>query len=175
MTAAGHVVTTLIVALVVTAAMDLWAAFLHCYAWHGALWTVHRTHHAPRTARFERNDALSGLHAPIAAALIIAGGRAAPGPVHDAAIGVGAGMTAFGALYLLIHDGVVHARLPVRRLAALPMMRSIVAAHREHHRHGRSPYGILFGPWELAISRRRGRVAPPPQAPRPTPRPSGRP
>ncbi len=175
MTVAGHVMVTGVVAVAVTAAMDLWAAFLHGFAWHGPLWTIHRTHHAPRAGRFERNDALSGLHAPIAGALIVVGSRASPGLVRDAAIGVGAGMTAFGALYLLIHDGLVHARLPVQRLAALPILRAIVEAHREHHRHGRAPYGILFGPWELAIIRRRGREASRRRGPPPTSPPSGYP
>ena len=175
MTPAGHVAVTCVVALVVTAAMDLWAAFLHGFAWHGVLWAIHRTHHAPRRGRFERNDALSGLHAPIAVVLIIGGSRAHAGLLRDAALGVGAGMTAFGALYLLIHDGLVHARLPVQRLATLPVLRAIVAAHREHHRCGRAPYGILFGPWELALSRRRRRAASTRRSRRPTPPRSGTP
>jgi beta-carotene 3-hydroxylase len=155
--------------------MDLWAAFLHRFAWHGPLWGIHRTHHARRPGRFERNDALSGLHAPIAIVLIVAGSRMGPGLGHDAALGIGAGMTAFGALYLVIHDGLVHARLPVRFLMRLAALRAVVAAHREHHRRGRAPYGILFGPWELAISRRRARAASTRRRPPPNHRPTAPP
>jgi beta-carotene 3-hydroxylase len=59
-------------------------------------------------------------------------------------------MTAFGAAYLVVHDGLVHGRLPVRALLRLAPLRAIVRAHEEHHRgRGGAPYGLLFGPWEL--------------------------
>jgi beta-carotene 3-hydroxylase len=144
------------VAVAVAAGMDLWAGLLHRFVWHGPLWSVHRTHHAPRRGRFERNDALSTLHAPIAIVLIVVGSRAPPSYAQDIAVGTGVGMTVFGALYLVLHDGLVHQRLPVRLLARVPWLRAIAEAHSEHHRRGgRGPYGILFGPWELAIHRSR--------------------
>ncbi len=161
------------IAIAVAAAMDFWAAFLHRRFWHGPLWWIHRTHHAPRAGRFERNDVLSTLHAPIAVALIVLGSRRPPGWLRDMQLGVGYGMTLFGALYLLLHDGLVHRRLPVSALLRVPALRAIVRAHRLHHRAGGGPpYGILFGRWE---SRRAARTprrapgrtpsAPPPRAP----------
>jgi beta-carotene 3-hydroxylase len=141
------------VVLATVAAMDLWAALLHRHFWHGPLWSVHRTHHAPRSGSFETNDALSTLHAPIAIALILFG-CGPGGVVRSLAFAVGVGMTAFGALYVLVHDGLVHRRLPVGALLRFRALRSIVAAHEVHHRGGgRAPYGILFGPWELRRAR----------------------
>jgi beta-carotene 3-hydroxylase len=142
------------VALFVAIAMDLWAALLHRRAWHGWLWTVHRSHHVQRRngAHFEANDALSMLHAPVAITLILVGCCAAPGVAREVAFGVGAGMSFFGVAYLVVHDGLVHGRLPVAWLRRLPYLRKVARAHRVHHAGGAGgpPYGLFFGPWELA-------------------------
>jgi beta-carotene 3-hydroxylase len=150
-------------ALLAVVAMEYWAAFLHRRVWHGPLWWIHRTHHAPRSGAFEANDWLSALHAPVAMVLIVVGSRARPGLGHDLAVGFGGGMTAFGALYVLVHDGLVHGRLPVKALERIHLLRLIARAHRLHHRAGGGPpYGLLFGTRELrrspvALRRRRGR------------------
>lgn len=158
--ATERVALEIAVAAVTVGAMDVWAAVLHRRFWHGPLWSIHRSHHAPRAGVFEKNDALSTLHAPIAIALIL-WGCGAGGVERSIAFAVGVGMTVFGALYVLIHDGLVHRRLPVGVLLRVPVLRAIVRAHEEHHRGaGGVPYGILFGPWEL----RRARVRPTPRA-----------
>ena len=141
------------VALVVAAAMDLWAALLHGRVWHSWLWRVHRSHHEPRPqgARFEINDALSVLHAPIAIALILFGCTATPGFVRELGFGIGVGMTLFGMAYVVVHDGLVHGRLPVRFLLHLRYFRGVARAHRVHHTGvaGGAPYGLFFARWEL--------------------------
>lgn len=139
------------VALVVAAAMELWAMLLHGRIWHSLLWRVHRSHHRKRRGRFEANDALSVLHAPIAIALILYGCAAAPSLLRELAFGVGIGMTLFGVAYVIVHDGLVHGRLPVEALARIPYFARVRDAHRIHHSKGaRGPYGLFLGPWELA-------------------------
>lgn len=138
------------VALPVAAFMELWAAFLHGRVWHHALWRVHRSHHTRRHGRFESNDILSSLHAPIAIALILYGCMGAPGILRDVAFGAGIGMTLFGVAYVVVHDGLVHGRLPVERLANIPYFARIRAAHIEHHARGREPFGLFLGPREIA-------------------------
>src|SRR3712207_6170094 len=98
------------VSLGVAALMELWAGLLHGSFWHRVLWPVHRSHHQRRRGRFEANDALSALHAPIAIALILYGCRGAEGPLREVAFGVGIGMTMFGLAYLVVHDGFAHGR-----------------------------------------------------------------
>ena len=71
--------------------MDVWAALLHGLVWHGPLMPLHKSHHEPRLGRFEKNDALSFLHAPIAIALVLYGCRAAPGFWREIAFGTGIG------------------------------------------------------------------------------------
>lgn len=151
------------VAVVAAMAMDFWAALLHGRVWHAWLWAIHRSHHDPRPhgAHFEANDGLSMLHAPLAIALIVYGCRAAPGIAREIAFGIGIGMTLFGFGYLIVHDGLVHGRFPVRSLLRVRYFRGVVRAHRVHHAGvaGGAPYGLFFGRWELARATRirRGR------------------
>lgn len=152
---AVEVVVGLLAAAVVAAAMELWARFLHGRVWHHRLWGVHRSHHEPRAGRFEKNDALSLLHAPIAAGLLVAGCQL-HGWMRAILVGAGVGMTLFGIGYVLVHDGLVHGRLPVKALLALRFFRRIRGAHLVHHRTGGAPYGFFLGPREL-MRHRRGR------------------
>lgn len=129
--------------------MEFWAAVLHGKVWHGALWNVHESHHAP-TGFWEKNDVLSFTHAPIAMALILYGCVGATGVGREVAFGVGLGMTAFGVAYMVVHDGLVHGRLPVQGLARFAWLRRVRNAHQVHHRTGATPYGLFTGPWALA-------------------------
>lgn len=147
-----------VTALATATAMEGWAALLHGRVWHGLLWFMHRSHHRRRRGRWERNDALSVLHAPIAVALILYGCVAAPGALRDVAFGVGIGMTLFGLAYVVVHDGLVHGRLPVAWLARLSYFARVREAHLVHHRTGAAPYGLFLGPWVVEQKRR---AAPP--------------
>lgn len=146
---------TLASAVVAAVLMELWAAFLHGRVWHGVLWRIHRTHHRRRLGRFELNDWLSALHAPPAIALMAWGTYGTPGFWTHAAFGFGAGMTAFGAAYLLVHDGLVHGRLPVGFLARVPWLRKVAEAHKVHHVANGAPFGLFLGPQELTLASRR--------------------
>lgn len=144
------VLVWLSVGLPVACAMEPWAAFLHGRVWHGLLWRIHGSHHAPRAGRFELNDALSIFHAPIAMALILWGCVGPVGLLREAAFGAGLGMTLFGAAYVIVHDGLVHGRLPVRGLRRVRWLDRIRRAHLAHHlREHVGPYGLFLGPAEL--------------------------
>jgi beta-carotene 3-hydroxylase len=139
----------IVTGLAAFAAMEGWAAFLHGRVWHHALWRIHRSHHRKRRGRFEQNDALSFLHAPIAAGLIIHGCAAAPGVLRDLTFGFGIGMTLFGVAYIVVHDGLVHRRLPVSGLARFGYFARVRDAHRVHHSTGGAPFGLFLGPQVL--------------------------
>lgn len=143
-------------ALVVAGLMDVWAALLHGLVWHGPLMPLHKSHHEPRLGRFEKNDALSFLHAPIAIALVLYGCRAAPGFWREVAFGTGIGMTLFGFGYTLVHDGLVHKRLPLRFLSRSKYLRGVARAHRVHHTDalGGVPFGLFTGPLEMRLRER---------------------
>ncbi len=129
--------------------MEFWAEFLHHRVWHGPLWPVHRSHHEPRTGRFEFNDVLSATHAPVAAGLILYGCLGAPSILREIAYGWGFGMTAFGLLYLTFHDGLMHGRLPVQGLRRFAYFRLLCDAHQIHHEKNGGPYGFFYVPPKL--------------------------
>ena len=135
-------------ALITFVAMEFWARWIHARIWHGVLYSMHHSHHSPR-GWFEWNDILSASHAPVSIALILYGCWY-PGIVPTVGFGVGVGMAAFGVAYIVVHDGIVHGRLPVAFLRKVPALEAIRRAHRIHHADGLAPYGLFLGPQELA-------------------------
>ena len=128
-------------ALIAAVLMDGWAALLHQHLWHRRLWRWHAPHHRAGH-RLNHNDVLSASHAPFAIALVVAGGHF-EGVLADLALGVGLGMTAFGAAYFLVHDGFVHGRLPLDFLGRIPYFRRVQRAHERHHERGGAPYAFF--------------------------------
>jgi beta-carotene 3-hydroxylase len=116
-----------------------WAA--HRYLMHGPLWRLHRAHHQPGREGPQLNDLFGLLFASVAITLFVLG--AAPGaePLWWA----GAGVTAYGAVYALVHDGLIHGRFGLRPLAARGPMRRIVQAHRLHHARATKEGCVAFG------------------------------
>lgn len=177
MSAMGTLEATLLgaaVAVIVGCAMEPWARLLHGRVWHQSLWGVHRSHHSRRRGRFEKNDALSAAHAPVAMLLVMLGCNL-HGGWAAVAIGTGAGMTAFGIAYVVVHDGLVHGRLPVAFLARSAWLRRIRDAHAVHHARGAAPFGFFLGPRELKRAPRARDVRPtaPPQRDRERAAPRG--
>jgi beta-carotene 3-hydroxylase len=127
--------------------MEALSYVLHRYLFHGLLWRIHRTHHRPGKARFEFNDVFSLGFASLALGLVFLGG---PDPMASARAGVGAGMSAFGVAYFLLHDVLTHRRFGLGKgwaaRAPGPVAR-LAEAHRRHHRSfekaGLPPYGFL--------------------------------
>ncbi len=127
-----------LVALIVAVAMEPIAATVHHRFGHGPGWVLHADHHRPG-GRLERNDCI-----PAAFGLVCVGVFAAAHTVP--ALGwmwwPVVGVTAYGAIYGVVHDIYIHRRLPVlpRRVAWLEPLRR---AHLSHHQTGGAPYGVL--------------------------------
>jgi beta-carotene 3-hydroxylase len=161
-------VLTLVTGVLVAALMEGWAAWLHGKLWHGPLWPAHRSHHPPPPAPGQRppsgwefNDIFGLCHAMVAAPLIMWGLTPPFDLPQQLALGVGMGMTAFGLAYGVVHDGLVHGRLPVGFLRRSAFLRRVAAAHRVHHKLGGPPFGLFCGPWALRrhAARRKQRAA----------------
>ncbi len=139
------------VVLASAVAMELVACLTHRYLMHGPLWAWHRSHHEPRAAEdghgpFERNDLFALVFALLAIALMVLGGW-----LQRPVLGwVGAGMTLYGAVYTVVHDGLVHRRGFWPRRWSAPRrgwLARLVQAHRLHHavrgRDGAVSFGFL--------------------------------
>ncbi|MBC3303117.1 sterol desaturase family protein [Pseudomonas sp. SWRI18] len=125
--------------------MEGFAFVAHKYVMHGWGWGWHRSHHEPRTGWFEKNDLYAVVFALFAIVLIALGNQG----VHPLEW-IGAGMTAYGFLYFLAHDGLVHKRWPLRYVPRNGYLKRLYQAHRMHHavpgKAGCVSFGFLYAP-----------------------------
>ena len=134
----------------------------HRWLMHGPGWFLHRSHHRPRTGRFEANDLYGVIFALPSIALIYFG-------LHFEtaawALWVGCGIACYGLIYAIFHDVLVHRRVPHRHVPRSTYMKRITQAHRLHHavetKHGAVSFGFLVAPRPEALKAelaRRGRA-----------------
>lgn len=120
------------------------AAGVHRFVMHGFGWNWHRSHHEKRVGFFERNDLYAVFFATVSVLLFWLGSRLPP------LWWVGVGMAAYGILYSLLHDGLVHRRMPMLRTPRKGYLKRLVQAHRLHHatseRRGAVSFGFLYAP-----------------------------
>jgi beta-carotene 3-hydroxylase len=140
------------------AAMEAIAWAAHRFLMHGPLWPVHRSHHEPRSLGPQPNDLFGLLFAGVAVALFAAGAALAELVLWWGA----AGVTFYGGVYALIHDGLIHGRFGLRPVHARGPLRRIVQAHRLHHavrgKEGCVAFGLLW-PGDVGAHVRRLRRA----------------
>lgn len=145
-----NVAMPVLIVLLTVVGMELFAWFVHKYIMHGWGWAWHRSHHEPhdspeRSGWFEKNDLYAVVFASVAIVLI-ALGTAGRYPLQW----IGAGMTAYGFLYFVAHDGLVHQRWPFRYVPRRGYLKRLYQAHLMHHAvHGRGgcvSFGFLFAP-----------------------------
>lgn len=141
--AANWLIPTMIV-LGTVVAMELLAAAVHRHVMHGFGWAWHKSHHEPGPGVLERNDLYALTFAGFSLALFVAGGR------WPALWWVGLGTIAYGVLYAVVHDGLVHQRVRFPRAPRNVYLKRLVQAHRLHHavrsRDGAVSFGFLFAP-----------------------------
>lgn len=121
--------------------MEFVAWFTHKFIMHGFLWWLHRSHHEKREGFFEKNDWFAIIFA-IPSWLCIMLGVIYESPVS---ILIGAGMSAYGAAYFLVHDIIVHQRLKWFRNLNSRYIRAVRWAHKMHHKHLGKEDGESFG------------------------------
>lgn len=142
MTGAWLIPLGIVVATVVT--MEVVAALVHRYVMHGFGWGWHKSHHEPAHGRLEHNDLYAIVFAGLSLGLFMLGGR------WPALWWVGLGMVVYGILYGLLHDGLVHRRLPIGWVPRRGYLKRLVQAHRIHHavktRDGAVSFGFLYAP-----------------------------
>lgn len=137
----------LLIVVAVVAAMELTAYAAHRWIMHGTWgWGWHESHHQPRTGAFERND----LYAVVFAILSISLFAVATLTGTAWLFWVATGITTYGLLYFLAHDGLVHNRLSFRIVPKGGYLQRLYQAHRLHHavdgREGCVSFGFLYAP-----------------------------
>lgn len=119
--------------------MELFAWWAHKYIMHGWGWAWHRDHHEPHDHTLERNDLYAVVFGTIVIAMFMAGAL-----WSQRLWWVAMGITVYGAIYTVIHDGIVHQRwfrwVPKRGYA-----KRLVQAHKLHHATIGKEGGVSFG------------------------------
>ncbi|MBW0145171.1 sterol desaturase family protein [Sphingomicrobium sp. B8] len=131
----------------VVALMELTAYAAHRWIMHGKWgWGWHESHHQPRTGLFERNDYYAVVFAILSITLFAIATLTGTAWLFW----VAAGITTYGLLYFLAHDGLVHNRLPFRIVPKGGYLQRLYQAHRLHHavdgREGCVSFGFLYAP-----------------------------
>lgn len=149
----------ILIALVAFGVMEFVAWSNHKYLMHGALWKWHKDHHKQDSKKakmplhtedkhFEKNDRFFIMYA-IPAIIFLMIGFVIDIPIS---IVLGIGITAYGLIYFIIHDVIIHKRLPIPFLYNINnrYIRAIRRAHLAHHRPKSKKdfhnYGLLIFP-----------------------------
>lgn len=139
------IIGPLLIVLATVAAMEFVAWSSHKYIMHGFGWGWHRDHHEPHDKLLEKND----LYAVFGAGMSITAFSVGSPLVLGAhawwpATWIGIGILAYGVIYTVIHDGLVHQRyfrwVPKRGYA-----KRLVQAHKLHHATIGKEGGVSFG------------------------------
>jgi beta-carotene 3-hydroxylase len=140
-------VALLLIFLATVAAMEGFAYVMHRWVMHGPGWFLHASHHRVRLGRWEANDLYFVIFAMPSILLLLGGVQWHWG---DWATACGAGIAAYGLIYLGFHDIIVHQRVSHRYVPRSPYMKRIMQAHRLHHvvatRKGCVSFGFLVAP-----------------------------
>ncbi len=133
--------------LATVALMEGFAYVMHRWVMHGPGWILHASHHRARKGFWELNDLYFVIFAAPSILLLLGGVQWGWG---NGATAVGAGIAAYGAIYLGFHDIIVHQRIRHRYVSRSRYMKRIVQAHRLHHavetREGNVSFGFLVAP-----------------------------
>lgn len=126
-------------------AMEWTAWASHKYIMHGFGWAWHRDHHEPHNKMLEKNDLYGVVGAVMSISMFALGSPLIMGASSWwPATWIGLGILAYGVVYTLIHDGLVHQRW-FRYVPKSGYARRLVQAHKLHHAaHGKEG-GVSFG------------------------------
>ncbi|HEX7751754.1 MAG TPA: sterol desaturase family protein [Novosphingobium sp.] len=132
-----------------------WAS--HRYVMHGFGWAWHRDHHEPHEGLFEKNDRFALFGAALSIGLFALGSpMIRGGEAWWPATWMGLGVLIYGAIYTLIHDGLVHQRW-FRHVPRGGYAKRLVQAHKLHHattsREGGVSFGFVFARDPAALKR----------------------
>ena len=140
------------------AAMEGFAYVMHRWVMHGPGWFLHASHHRARTGLWEANDLYFVIFAMPSILLLLGGVQWGWGAWATAC---GAGIAAYGLIYLGFHDILVHRRIGHRHVPRTRYMKRIVQAHRLHHavetREGCVSFGFLIAPTPEEVKRQLAR------------------
>lgn len=154
---------TLLLVIAAFLGMEVFAWYAHKYIMHGWGWGWHKSHHEPTEGVFEKND----LYVVVFSLVVV--GMFAVGDLYGKPLmAIASGITLYGVVYSLFHDGIVHRRWPIRWQPKSGYLKRLVQAHRIHHavrtREGAVSFGFLYAPNVRKLKKRLKQQRPAPPA-----------
>ena len=118
-----------------------WA--MHKYVMHGLFWNLHQDHHVRQNHNsfFELNDTFFIFFSILAITSFALWSFKG----WTFFLGIGIGISIYGAVYFIIHDLFIHQRIKIWRNTKNPYLRAIRRAHKMHHKHLGKEDGECFG------------------------------
>ncbi|WP_236261833.1 beta-carotene hydroxylase [Pantoea sp. Aalb] len=133
--------------------MEIIATLTHKYIMHGCGWNLHLSHHKKHTNKLELNDIYAIFFSFIAIILIYLG---IVGKLILELIGIG--ITTYGILYFIFHDGIVHQRWTIHYTPNKGYLKRIYIAHLMHHttnkKEGCISFGFIYAPPILKLKQK---------------------
>jgi beta-carotene 3-hydroxylase len=121
--------------------MEFVAWAVHKYIMHGVLWKLHEDHHVVNhDSFFQKNDYFFLIFAIPSIILIFIG--------HEnltSGFFIGLGIALYGLAYFLIHEVIIHRRLPPPSKTKSKYIKAIRKAHKVHHKNQGKYNGVNFG------------------------------
>lgn len=115
----------------------------HKYVMHGFLWYLHEDHHNKRGHRwFEKNDFFFVIFAIPSMACIFYGRFVNP---DSMLLPLGLGVMTYGFLYFIVHEVIIHQRLPKYVPTSHPYFTALKKAHKDHHKNTGKEDSVCFG------------------------------
>jgi beta-carotene 3-hydroxylase len=132
-------VTAVLLAVGALLCMEPVAALAHRFVFHRFGMGWHRSHHLPPRDVLEANDLFPVVFS--AATIVVLSFGVWVGAGH-VLVPIGIGVTVYGVSYLVVHDLVIHRRIPWLPVPER-LGHRLRAAHNVHHLLGDAPFGFL--------------------------------
>ena len=128
--------------------MEFVAWFTHKYIMHGFLWALHKDHHqVDKDKTFQKNDYFFLIFAIPSIIFFVIGSQD-----FNYLFFIGVGIALYGLAYFIIHEIIIHRRLPAPDKTKNRYIIAIRKAHKIHHKNRNKEHGINFG--MLIVSRK---------------------
>ena len=116
-----------------------WAT--HKYVMHGFLWQLHEDHHVVNKENvLQKNDLFFLIFAIPSIVLIFIGFKTLSYQLF-----IGIGIALYGLAYFLIHEIIIHRRIPHPNKTNNNYIKAIRKAHKVHHKNRTKHDGVNFG------------------------------
>ncbi len=139
------IIIPILIVIASVLAMEVIAWWSHKYVMHGFGWAWHRDHHEPHNNVLEKNDLFGVVGAVMSMSMFAVGSPLVLGDnAWWEANFIGIGIMLYGAIYTLVHDGIVHQRW-FRWVPKHGYAKRLVQAHKLHHATIGKEGGVSFG------------------------------